>query len=205
MSRYVVVFALIILLVPWALLANPETTFVLLDGAEMEMVWIEPGMFMMGSPDTEPGRWENEGPLHEVTLTQGFYLGKYELTQEQWESVMKTRPWAGQALIEEGPNIPAQFISRGDVQAFIDSLNAAEGSAVYRLPTEAEWEYACRAGTTTIWSFGDDEGLVGEYVWHSGNTRGVGEAYAHRVGMKLPNPWGLYDMHGNVYEWVQDW
>ena len=205
MNRYVMVFALVMLLVPGTVSANPEKTFALLGDAEMEMVWIEPGTFMMGAPEDEPGRNEEEGPQHQVTITQGFYLGKYEFTQEQWESVMGTRPWSGQPLMEEGPNIPAQFISWDDWQALIDSLNTAEGSAVYRLPTEAEWEYACRAGTTTIWSFGDDESLLGEYAWYSGNATSIGEAYVHEVGMKLPNPWGLYDMHGNLYEWVQDW
>ena len=90
------------------------------------------------------------------------------------------------------------------MQKFIERLNAASGSAVYRLPTEAEWEYACRAGTTTRWSFGDDESQLTHYAWYEDNAEDVGEYYAHAVGTKLPNPWGLYDMHGNVWEWVQD-
>ena len=174
-------------------------------GATMEMVWIEPGTFVMGSPEDEPGRYGHEGPQHEVTITQGFWLGKYELTQAQWESAMGTRPWAGEDHVREHPNHPAAYISWEDVQAFIAKLNEAEGSEVYRLPTEAEWEYACRAGTTTRWSFGDDESQLGEYAWYKANTWDVGEGYAHAVGTKLPNPWGLYDMHGNVFEWCQDW
>ena len=175
-------------------------------GATMEMVWIEPGTFTMGSPDTEEGRdSHDEGPQHEVTITQGFYLGKFELTQGQWESVMGTTPWAGQSYVQEDPNNPAVYILWNDMQAFIDSLNTAEGSDVYRLPSEAEWEYACRAGTETRWSFGDDESQLGQYAWYKDNAYDVGEAYAHEVGTKLPNPWGLYDMHGNVWEWCQDW
>ena len=205
MSRYLMVFALIMLLVPWTVSANPERTFVLPGDAEIEMVWIEPGTFMMGSPPSEPGRYDNEGPQHEVTITRGFYLGKYELTQGQWESVMGTRPWEGQDRVQEDPDNAASYISWNDAQAFIAKLNEVEGREVYRLPTEAEWEYVCRAGTTTRRSFGDDESQLGQYAWYRDNAWKVGERYAHAVGTKLPNPWGLYDMHGNVYEWVQDW
>jgi formylglycine-generating enzyme required for sulfatase activity len=169
------------------------------------MVWIEPGTFMMGSPEDEVGRDDDEGPQHEVTITQGFYLGRYELTQEQWTSVMGTTPWSGQDYVQERASNPAAFISWDDIQAFIGVLNETEGSEVYRLPTEAEWEYVCRAGTTTLWSFGDDESVLGEYAWYGVNARNVGEEYAHAVGTKLPNPWGLYDMHGNVHEWCHDW
>jgi len=182
-----------------------ETTVNLPGGATMEMVWIEPGTFTMGAPDTEEGRWEDEGPQHEVEITQGFYLGKYELTQGQWESVMGTRPWAGKDDVRENRNHPAVYISWYDVQRLIAKLNEVEGSAVYRLPTEAEWEYACRAGTTTRWSFGEDESELGDYAWYWENAENAGEWYAHEVGMRLPNPWGLYDVHGNVLEWVQDW
>ena len=184
--------------------ANPEKTFILPGGAEIEMVWVEPGTFVMGSPSSEPGRWSDEGPQHEVTIAQGFYLGKYELTQGQWESVMGTTPWVGHSSVQEAPNNPAVWISWDQVQTLIDSLNAAESSEVYRLPTEAEWEYACRAGTTTRWSFGDDESQLGRYAWYRDNARNAGEDYAYEVGLKLPNPWGVYDMHGNVWEWVQD-
>ena len=174
-------------------------------GAMMEIVWIPPGTFTMGSPSSEPGRGSDEGPQHEVTISQGFYLGKYEITQGQWESVMGTRPWSGKSYVRENANHPAVYISWNDVQEFIRRLNNAEGSEVYRLPTEAEWEYACRAGTTTRWSFGDDESELGRYAWYWDNAWTVGERYAHAVGTKLANPWGLYDMHGNVYEWCRDW
>ena len=175
---------------------DKEIIVTLPGGSEIEMVWIEPGTFTMGSSDSEPGRNKYEGPQHEVTITRGFYLGKYEITQEQWESVM-----AGMAT---NSYFPKAMISWDDVQAFIAALNAAEGSDLYRLPTEAEWEYACRAGTTTRWSSGDDEGQVVDYAWGGDNLWKEEEKYAHEVGTKLPNPWGLYDMHGNVEEWVQD-
>ena len=210
MNRCLVAFALIILLVPGTVSADPEKTFVLPGDAEIEMVWIEPGTFMMGSPEDEPGRWENEDPLHEVTITRGFWLGKYELTQGQWESVMGTSPWVGQTTggrveHQEGPNYPAVYISWDDVQEFIGKLNDAEGSEVYRFPTEAEWEHAGRAGTQTAWSFGDDKEQLDQYGWYNKNTVFVQERYAHAVGLKLPNPWGLHDMHGNVMEWCLDW
>jgi len=187
------------------LASDGETQVSLPGGAIMEIVWIEPGTFMMGSPSDEPGRQAVEGPQHEVTITQGFYLGEYEITQGQWVSVMGTTPWVGQSFVQEQPDNPATYISWNDVQAFIVALNAAEGDSVYRLPTEAEWEHACRAGTTTIWSFGDDDEQLQQYAWYVDNASNAGEAYPHTVGTKLPNPWGLYDMYGNVYEWVHDW
>ena len=143
--------------------------------------------------------------MHEVEISQGFYLGKYEVTQGEWESVMGTTPWSGESYVQEHPSHPAVYISWNDVQAFVEKLNDAAGSVVYRLPSEAEWEYACRAGTSTRWSFGDDESQLTDYAWYRANARDVGERYGHAVGTKLPNPWGLYDMHGNVWEWVQDW
>ena len=173
-----------------------ELVVVLPGGAEMEFVWISPGTFMMGSPDTEVGRRSDE-KVHEVEISQGFYLGKYEVTQRQWEAVMGNNPSDFRVA-----DRPVENISWNYVQEFIGVLNAAAGDSLYRLPSEAEWEYACRAGTTTRWSFGDDEGLLGDYAWYSGNNSPNG---TKAVGGKLPNPWGLYDMHGNVWEWVQDW
>ena len=177
----------------------------------MEFVWIEPGVFQMGSPESERSDcdWcDHEGPVHEVEISTGFWLGKYEVTQGEWESVMGTTPWSGSGkyYVRSNPSHPAVYISWNDVQEFIERLNAAAGSAVYRLPTEAEWEYACRAGTSTRWSFGDNESQLTHYAWYQENAWYVGgEQYAHAVGTKRANPWGLYDMHGNVREWVQDW
>ena len=219
MSRYVMVFALIILLVPWTVSANPERTFVVPGDAEIEMVWIEPGTFLMGLTGAQEetlrskGMWidelfEREKPAHEVEITRGFYLGKYEITQGQWESVMGTRPWSEQSgpsvYVQANANHPAVYISWNDMQEFVPRLNEAEGADVYRLPTEAEWEYACRAGSESLWSFGDVESQLRRYAWYRDNAWDVGGQYGHTVGMKLPNAWGLYDMHGNVFEWVQD-
>ncbi|MDQ1316535.1 MAG: Formylglycine-rating enzyme family protein [Candidatus Poribacteria bacterium] len=182
-----------------------EMTYTLPGGAKIDMVWINPGTFTMGSPDSESGRESNEEPLHKVTITQGFWLGKYELTQSQWESVMNTCPWEGQVFVKKDPSHPAVFISWNDIQAFISKLNDAEKTAVYRLPTEAEWEYACRAGTNTPYSFGSDESMLLDYAWYGKNTYDLDNMYAQTVGQKLPNILGLYDMHGNVWEWVQDY
>jgi formylglycine-generating enzyme required for sulfatase activity len=123
-------------------------------------------------------------------------LGKYEVTQEQWEAVMETNPskWKG-----DGAH-PVECVSWEDTQEFIRRLNMKKDGASYYLPTETEWEYAARAGSTTDYSFGDDPGQLGEYAWYIGNSGGR----THPVGQRKPNAWGLYDMYGNVWEWVQD-
>ncbi|MFH1571167.1 MAG: formylglycine-generating enzyme family protein, partial [Gemmatimonadota bacterium] len=179
-------------------------TVALPGGATMDFVWVEPGTFMMGSPASEPGRFDDEGPQHEVTITEGFWLGKVEVTQGQWESAMGASPWAGRVSVREDADRPAVYVSWKDVQGLVVRLNTSEGAAAYRLPTEAEWEYACRAGTTTRWSFGGDEARIGDYAWFAGNAWAAGLEYAQPVGVRRPNRWGLYDMHGNVGEWVQD-
>ena len=181
---------------PSAGLKTPEDIAAL----SLDFVWIEPGSFTMGSPVSERDR-NNDEAQHRVTLNNGFYLGKYEVTQGQWEAVMGTAPWAGQGYVESNPNHPAEYVSWDDAQAFINKLNDAAGKSIYRLPTEAEWEYAARAGATTRWSFGNDETELGNYAWY----RDAGLQYAQPVGTKLPNPWTLHDMHGNVWEWCQDW
>ena len=184
-------------------------------GAVMEFAWIEPGEFMMGLSEREEQTLRTDGiwrdymtrsqPARKVTISQGFYLGKYEITQAQWESVMETTPWSGEDDVQADPNRPAVYISWHDVREFVQRLNQDAEGYSYRLPTEAEWEYACRAGTTTLWSFGEDWTQLREYAWYQDNAYDVGLQHGQPVGTKLPNPWGLYDMYGNANEWCQDW
>jgi len=131
-----------------------------------------------------------------VTISRPFYLGKYEVTQRQWQSVMGGNPSG-----IKGWTNPVEQVSWEDVQIFIWKLNQQESGKKYRLPTEAEWEYAARAGSDTAWFFGDDQASLGDYAWFSENSQGN----HHPVGKKKPNPWGLYDIYGNVAEWVDDW
>lgn len=186
--------------------SQPSITVELAPGVPLDMVWIEPGVFTMGSPLDEQGRNDDEGPQIEVRLTQGFYLSQCEITQLQWTAVTGERPWSHYAdELKEEPDRPAVYISWEDVQEFIVALNAAAGVQVYRLPTEAEWEYAGRAGTETPWSFGNAQKELDRHAWWTDNVSLTGQMAAQPVGLKTPNPWGLYDMHGNVWEWVGDW
>ena len=163
----------------------------------LEMVLIQPGTFVMGSPPTEQDRGDDEGPQHDVTISQAFYLGRYEVTQAQWEAVMGGTP----SYFSGNPDRPVDSVSWDDCQAYIESLNGLD-QGTFRLPTEAEWEYACRAGTTTRFYWGDDpsNSEIIDYAWY---TEYSGHR-THDVGQKLPNPWGLNDMSGNVHEWCED-
>jgi formylglycine-generating enzyme required for sulfatase activity len=168
---------------------------------------IPAGTFMMGSPGSETGRGDDE-TQHEVTISKAFYMQTTEVTRGQWTAVMGTEPWKGVVPflgnVKKGTNYPACYVSREDAVAYCKKLSEKEGKT-YRLPTEAEWEYACRAGTETAWSFGDDEKVLGDYAWYDKNAKDIGEGYAHQVGRKKPNAFGLYDMHGNVSEWCHDY
>jgi formylglycine-generating enzyme required for sulfatase activity len=128
----------------------------------------------------------------------------HQVTQEQWRQVLGTTPWKGESFTIEGSDVAASYVSWDDAVKFCERLSQKEGRR-YRLPSEAEWEYTCRAGTTTAYSFGDDEQQLGAYAWFDGNAWSKGEKYAHRVGQKRPNAFGLYDVHGNVWEWCADW
>ena len=175
----------------------PEIAVDLPGGTRMELLLIKPGKFKMGG--VYPMWQVNERPPHPVVLSQHYYLGKQEVTQAQWESVMGTRPWKGEA--PANPNAPATFVSWDDASAFVAKLNQAAADTPYRLPTEAEWEYACRAGTVTTWSWGANADSLASYVWYEGDS----ERYPGAGGAKKPNTWGLHDMCGNVAEWCADW
>ena len=165
----------------------------------MELVWIEGGCFQMGTTDGNVA----EKPMHRVCVDE-FWMGKYEVTQAQWQKVMGNNP-----SNFKGANNPVEKVSWDDAQEFLRQVNQQAGQnpplplpgGEFRMPTEAEWEYACRAGTQTAYSFGDDAARLGDYAWYSDNS-GV---QTHPVGQKKPNGWGLYDMHGNVWEWASDW
>jgi formylglycine-generating enzyme required for sulfatase activity len=171
-----------------------ELTLDVGNGVTMELIAIRPGRFAMGSRGDERGRDTDEGPQHRVTITRPFYMGKYEVTQAQFEAVMGENPSAC-----PGADNPVEKVSWQAAREFCQKLGQRVGREV-RLPTEAEWEYACRAGTRTIYSFGDDPDAIDEHEWYAGNSDGK----PHPVGRKPANPWGLHDMHGNVREWCQD-
>ena len=156
----------------------------------IEVARIPAGTFVMGS-DVET----DEVPAHRVTITHPFSIGKYEITQAQWRAVMGRNPSRF-----SGDSLPVERVTWDEADAFCRRLSAMTGKA-YRLPTEAEWEYACRAGATGRWCFGDEERDLRRYAWFEDN----GLKRTHPVGQLEPNAWGLYDMHGNVWEWCSDW
>jgi formylglycine-generating enzyme required for sulfatase activity len=185
-----------------------------LDSLGFEFVPIAPGSFVMGSDE---GR-KYEGPPHEVVLTKPFEIGKYEVTQAQWKAVMGTEPWKGKQYAEILDKAPAQGISWLTAQSFLKRLNASDSVFTYRLPTEAEWEYVARAGTSNFFGYTDDPDSICVFAniadqsakkqfpqWEDCAPCTDGFAMAAPVGSLAPNAWGVHDMIGNVWEWVADW
>jgi len=158
---------------------------------DMEFVKIAPGEFMMGCSSADDKCNADEKPSHQVQITKAFEIGKYEVTQAQWRTVMGSNPSTMQ-----GDSRPVETITKDEAQDFLDKLNARNDGYRYRLPTEAEWEYAARAGVA-----GPYAGRLDDIAWYAANS----EDETHPVGQKKPNAWGLYDMEGNVREWVADW
>jgi formylglycine-generating enzyme required for sulfatase activity len=189
---------------------QPEAGNVETNSIGMKLVYIPAGSFVMGSglSARQLARERNEGkdvvkdefPQHEVC---SFWMGQTEVTQGQYTSVMNAQPWSGKEYVQEDANNPAVYVSWDDAVEFCRKLSHKDGKT-YRLPTEIEWEYACRAGTTNWSVFSDSDWGSGAYGWFSGNTSGAGQLYAHPVGQTKPNPWRLYDMQGNVWEWCSN-
>ncbi len=169
----------------------------------MRFVLIPAGEFVMGSPAGD-GRFEDEHPQHRVRITKPFYVGVHEVTQEQYATVMGSHPWSGKPYVKDGADSPATYVGWEDAVAFCEKLSEKEG-CTYRLPTEAEWEYSCRAGSTTRYCFGDDSSALDYYAWHHENAASTRQQYPRGVGQKKPSGWGLYDIHGNLLEWCADY
>ncbi len=194
-------------------LADEKQPDEITNGVGMRLKLIKPGKFLMGSPNDEPGRLNNEGPQHEVEITKAFYMGVYPVTRGQFAAFVEddgyqteaekagTSTWRNPGIpsYNQTDDDPVVEVSWNDAVRFYQWLSNKE-KKTYALPTEAEWEYACRAGTTTAYSFGDDPRALGEYAWYEDNSG----SHTHRVGGKKPNPWGLYDLHGNVWQWCAD-
>jgi formylglycine-generating enzyme required for sulfatase activity/predicted Ser/Thr protein kinase len=177
---------------------------------DLKLCWCPPGKFRMGGMRMNDLTRVDEDQA-DVWLTRGFWLGKYEVTQGQWLKLMGMAVWDGHDLPKRGEKYPALFVTWDEAELFCARMTELERTAgrlpagwEYRLPTEAQWEYACRAGSETKFSFGDDDSGLGAYAWFDQNTTRVVQRWAHEVGLKQANGWGLYDMHGNAAEWCRD-
>jgi formylglycine-generating enzyme required for sulfatase activity len=191
--------------------ANDSLVVMLPNSVPLVLIKIPSGSFTMGSQDPVGSPWNTcdwtpscDKPAHKVTFAYSFYMGKYEITQQQWQAVMDTNP----STSKKFPTCPVEHVSWNDCQTFCAKITAFLNIGTFRLPSESEWEYACRAGTTTRYFFSDTgcaptvnaPCLLNDYAWWSNNNPG----YVQPVGLKKPNPWGFYDILGNVYEWCQD-
>ena len=179
-----------------------EMTLQVGKGVALKVALIPAGQFLMGIPAT--GKWEDAKPQRKVTVTHPFYMGITEVTQGQWKALMGTERWKGQKYVKEDRLNAVSYIDWDEATEFCKALSLRAGRPA-SLPTEAQWEYACRAGTKTRFYSGDDASKLGDYAWYDKNAWDVDEKYAHPVGRKKPNAWGLYDMHGNVMEWCTDY
>jgi formylglycine-generating enzyme required for sulfatase activity len=192
---------------------GPVAGEVITNSIGMKLVYLPAGEFTMGSRGStallaarygaKPEYFANEFPPHRVIIREGFWMGETEVTQGEYKAVRNSEPWLEQPYVQQAECNPAVFVSWDDAVEFCRRLSARENRS-YMLPTEAQWEYACRAGTTTEYSFGDDAADSDDFAWFKGNTLDIGEPYAHAVALLKPNGFGLYDMHGNVWEWCRD-
>ncbi|OUR91912.1 hypothetical protein A9Q87_08915 [Flavobacteriales bacterium 34_180_T64] len=169
---------------------NKVKLFHLIEGVTIKMIWVEPGTFLMGSSNDELGRSSERETQHEVVLSKGYWLAETEITQQKWEKIMNYNP-----SLNIGGNLPVDQVSYIEIQEFLTKINRKSGT--FRLPTEAEWEYACRAGSTSAYATSP----IDEMVWHIGNSG----RQSHPVAQKMANAWGFYDMQGNILEWCSDW
>ena len=167
------------------------------------LIWLPPGNFLMGSPENESGRYKDEGPAHNASIPHGFWMDRYEVTQEQFMLLMDSNP----SSTDYTSDLPVNKVTWHEAREYCKRLskqqrtrNTIPSGYHYRLPTEAEWEYACRAGTKNAYSYGDNKALLSQYGWWAENSNGKPKP----VGLLTPNPWGFYDIHGNLFEWCLD-